>query len=168
MHILFDFFFPRFSRFVAWGAFSLLLLCGIATAWAQPYGGGGGMDSATSDVSRTPFRIKLSGFLNTQPEEGSRVLKLGISTFSETYQFELVKAEAVDDQQVGEGAILQQVGKYTVDFDLIGPRPLLSKVGQAEPGTPLAIVGYFTQRNRKLQLESVDVIGLTERTAPLR
>ena len=63
---------------------------------------------------------------------------------------------------MGEMAILQQVGKYAVDFDLVGPRNLLSKVGQAEPGTPLMIVGFFTQRNRKLQLESVDVVGLKE------
>ena len=120
------------------------------------------MDGGSSDASRTPFRIKLSGFLNTQPEEGSKVVKLGISTFGETYQFELIKAESVDDKQIGEAAILQQVGKYAVDFDLVGPRNLLSKVGQAEPGTPLAIVGFFTQRNRKLQLESVEVVGLKE------
>jgi hypothetical protein len=122
----------------------------------------GGMDGASSDASRTPFRIKLTGFLNTQPEEGSKVLKLGINTFGETYQFELTKAEAVDDKNIGEMAILQQVGKYAVDFDLVGPRNLLSKVGQAEPGTPLTIIGFFTQRNRKLQLESVDVVGLQE------
>jgi hypothetical protein len=77
-----------------------------------------------------------------------------------------VKAEAVDDKQIGEGAILQQVGKFAVDFDLIGSRDLLSKVGQADPGTPLTIVGFFTQRNRKLQLESVDVVGLAEQSAP--
>ena len=100
--------------------------------------------------------------LNTQPEEGSKVLKLGISTFGETYQFELIKAESVDDQQIGEAAILQQVGKFAVDFDLVGPRNLLSKVGQAEPGTPLTIVGFLTQRNRHLQLESVEVVGLKE------
>ena len=122
----------------------------------------GGMDGASSDASRTPFKIKLIGFLNTQPEEGSKVLKLGINTFGETYQFELIKAEAVDDKQIGEAAILQQVGKFAVDFDLVGPRNLLSKVGQAEPGTPLTLVGFFTQRNRKLQLESVEIVGLKE------
>jgi hypothetical protein len=88
------------------------------------------------------------------------VLKLGINTFGETYEFDLDKAEAVDDPQVSEFAILQQAGKYAVDFDLIGPRDLLSKVGQAAPGTPLQIVGFYTQRTRKLQLESVDVVGL--------
>jgi len=49
-----------------------------------------------------------------------------------------------------------------VDFDLTGSRELLSKVGQADLGTPLTIVGFFTQRNRKLQLESVEVVGLKE------
>ena len=87
---------------------------------------------------------------------------MGIHDFQETYQFELIKAESMDDKQIGEMAILQQVGKYAVDFDLTGPQASLSKVGQADPGTPLAIVGFFTQRSRKLQLESVDVVGLKE------
>ena len=152
--------FFRLFRLVTCCFFALLVFCSSATVFAQVPPGG--MDGATSDQSRTPFRIKLSGFLNTQPEEGSKVLKLGINTFGETYQFELIKAESLDDKQIGEMAILQQVGKFAVDFDLIGPRALLSKVGQAEPGTPLTIVGFFTQRSRKLQLESVDVIGLKE------
>ena len=147
--------------------FFAFVLYVATTASAQAQVPPGGMDGAASDQSRTPFRIKLSGFLNTKPEEGSKVVKLGISTFGETYQFELVKAESLDDKQIGEGAILQQVGKYPVDFDLIGSRELLSKVSQAEPGSPLALTGFFTQRNRKLQLESVEVIGLNDQSAPM-
>jgi len=149
----------QFSHFITCCVL-LSLFCVAPSGFAQVPPGG--MDGATSDASRTPFKIKLTGFLNTNPEAGSKVLKLGINDFRETYQFELVKAEAVDDKQIGEGAILQQAGKYAVDFDLVGPRALLSKVGQAEPGTPLTMIGFFTQRNRKLQLESVDVVGLTE------
>ena len=150
----------QFFWFVTYCVFVLspLYFSSLVSAQVPP----GGMDGATSDASRTPFKIKLTGFLNTQPEEGSKVLKLSINSFGETYQFELIKAEAVDDKNIGEMAILQQVGKYAVDFDLVGPRNLLSKVGQAEPGTPLTIIGFFTQRNRKLQLESVDVVGLKE------
>jgi hypothetical protein len=151
----------RLWFFLHLGAILLAIaMCVSTTTSGQAQVPPGGMDGATSDQSRTPFRIKLSGFLNTKPEEGSKVLTLGISTFGETYQFELVKAEAVDDKQIGEMAILQQVGKYPVDFDLVGTRDLLSKVGQAEPGSPLAITGFFTQRNRKLQIEKVEVIGL--------
>jgi hypothetical protein len=153
--------YPRcLSRFITCCAFAFLSC--TATVWAQGGGAPGGMESSTSDTSRSPFRIKLSGFLNTNPEEGSKVLKLGINAFGETYQFELIKAESLDDKQVGEMAILQQVGKYAVDFDLTGSRELLSKIGQADPGTPLTIVGFFTQRSRKLQLESVEVVGLKE------
>jgi hypothetical protein len=150
------------------GFFSLavfLAVVPLVLAQGAPPGGSG--DSPRSDTSRTPFRIQLSGFINTQPEEGSRVLTLGINAFGENYQFELIKAEALDDQQIGEYAIIQQVGKYAVDFNLVGSRNLLSKVGQAEPGTPLRLVGFFTQRDRKLQLESVEVIGLNDQSAPL-
>lgn len=124
-----------------------------------PFGLGG--DNPESDTSRTPFRIKLSGFLNTRPEEGSvAVITLGISTYRETYQFEVVTLEAVDNPRISQSAILQQVGKHHVDFDLVGPRELLSKVAQAQPGTPLAITGFFQQRNRTLRLERVDIIGM--------
>jgi hypothetical protein len=154
-----------FSRLVTYCVLHMVSFTLVSTVLAQaPVGGG---DSASSDQSRTPFRIKLSGFLNTEPQEGSKVLKLGITDFQETYQFELIKVESVDDKQVGEAAILQQVGKFAVDFDLIGSRELLSKVGQADPGTPLTLVGFFTQRSRKLQLESVEVVGLSGQSAPI-
>ena len=72
--------------------FSMCLsLCCASFAWAQSAVGGSG-ETPQSDTSRTPFRIKLSGFINTQPEEGSRVLTSGIDTFGENYQFELSKA----------------------------------------------------------------------------
>jgi len=87
---------------------SLSFLFCVSTVWAQGGRAPGGMDSPTSDTSRSPFRIKLSGFLNTNPEEGSKVLKLGINAFGETYQFELIKAESLDDKQVGEMAILHK------------------------------------------------------------
>jgi hypothetical protein len=48
----------------------------------------------------------------------------------------------------------------SVDFNLVGPRELLSKIGQAEPGTPLALLGFFTPYNRTLRLESVQIIGM--------
>ncbi|HXG18455.1 MAG TPA: hypothetical protein VNN62_05210 [Methylomirabilota bacterium] len=144
-------------------AFALLLSSSLLftpCVFAQTFGVGAG-ENGSSDTSRTPFRIKLSGFLNTRPEEGARGIKLGISAFQETYDFELIKAEAVDDPHISQTAILQQVGKYPVDFNLIGPRELLSKIGQSEPGAPLLLIGFFQQRNRTLQLQSVEVIGMT-------
>ncbi len=139
----------------------VVLWCGMPAllARAQTFGTGGG-ENPTSDNSRTPFKIKMNGFLNTKPDEDSVEVKLGISTYGETYQFALIDVEAVDNPQIGRTAILQQVGKYQVDFDLVGSKELLSKIGQAEPGTPLSIIGFFQQRNRRLQLESVSVIGM--------
>jgi hypothetical protein len=151
---------PGFCRSVVLVLIVSISLLPTFPVGAQPFGVGG--DSSSSDSSRTPFRVKLRGFLNAKPEEGSKEVKLGISAFQETYQFELVKAEAMDDPQVSQAIILQQVGKYPVDFNLIGPRELLSKIGQSEPGTPLLIIGFFQQRNRTLQLQSVDVIGMKD------
>src|SRR5690349_984919 len=103
-----------FSQCTPYYVLVVVLLALVSPVRAQPTAGGSG-ENPGSDQSRAPFRIKLSGFLNTQPEEGSKVLTLGINTFGETYQFELIRAEAVDDKQVGETAILQQVGKHAVD-----------------------------------------------------
>lgn len=153
-------FLPVFCKSLALALFVSISLLSTSSVFAQSFGVGG--DGASSDSSRMPFRIKLRGFLNAKPEEGSREIKLGISAFQETYQFELVKAEAMDEPQISQAVILQQAGKYPVDFNLIRPRVLLSKIGQSEPGTPLPIIGFFQQRNRILQLQSVDVIGMRD------
>jgi len=54
------------------------------------------------------------------------------------------------------------VGKRPCDFDVVGPSVLLAKVAQAQPGTPLRIVGMYVQYNQRLQLVSVDVVGEQE------
>jgi hypothetical protein len=103
----------------------------------------------------------MSGFLNTKPEEGSLgLVTLGINTFSETYKFDVGNVEAPDYPQLSASTILRQVGRYSVDFNLVGPRELLSKIGQAEPGTPLSLSGFFTPYNRTFRLESVQIIGM--------
>lgn len=119
------------------------------------------VESPESEFRQDPLKIKLSGFINTRPEdESTPVVTLGISTYRETYQFEVVNVEAPDYPRLSSSVILQQVGRHSIDFDLFGPRELLSKIGQAEPGTPFAITGLYSPRNRSLRLESVDVIGM--------
>jgi len=118
-------------------------------------------ENPESEFRQEPFKIKLSGFINTKPDEESlAVVTLGIGLYRETYQFEVVKAEAIDYPRVSAHAILQQVRKHTIDFDLIGPKEMLSKIGQAEPGTPLALVGMYRPRDRTLQLLSVSILGM--------
>lgn len=135
---------------------------GLPISFAVAQWGVGSGERPDSEFRREPFKLKLSGFLNTKPDEHSlAVVTLGIHTYRENYQFEVVHAEAVDDPRISPRALLQQVGKYQVDFNLIGPHKLFSKIAQSPPGTPLAIVGYFQQRNRNLQLLSVEVIGMT-------
>jgi hypothetical protein len=127
---------------------------------AQSFGVGSGSNPESED-RKEPYRLKMSGFLNTKPEEGSLgLVTLGISTFSETYKFDVGNVEAPDYPQLSSSAILRRVGRYSVDFNLVGPRDLLSKIGQAEPGTPLALSGFFTPYNRTFRLESVQIIGM--------
>src|SRR5215813_5536925 len=148
----------------------LVLLLTASVAWAPPLGLGVGGDNEWSENAKTPFRIKLSGVINTQPEEQTLqageqslgVVTLRVGTFNETYQFEIVTAEALDNPQVSAGMILQKVHKYGVDFELTGPKDLLSKVGQAEPGTPLTLIGAYMQYNRTLVLQNVETIGTRE------
>src|SRR5207253_2782386 len=132
----------------------LVLLLATSTARAQGSGPGvGAGENDWSENSKTPFRIRLSGVINTQPDEqilqpGEQslgVVTVRVGAFNETYQFEVVKAEAIDNPRVSAGMILQQLHKYGVDFELTGPKDLLSKVGQAEPGTPLTLIGLFRQ-----------------------
>jgi hypothetical protein len=100
------------------------------------------------------------GMMNVTPdEENIAVVTLGISQYSETYRFEIGNLEAPGYPQLSTRQILQKAGKRQVDFSLIGPSALLSKVAQSPPGTPLTIVGMYEQRNQRLQLMSVNIIG---------
>ncbi|MGE0682037.1 MAG: hypothetical protein AB7P69_14200 [Candidatus Binatia bacterium] len=138
--------------------------------WAHAQGAGAGVGSSRPDHegSRQPLKVKLSGFINTKPEEGSLgVIKLGIGAFRETYQFDLTNVEAVDRERVTPRAIFEATEERDVAFDLIGPRAILSKIAQAQPGTPLAITGFIQQRERRMQVTDVQVIGFESGDAPV-
>jgi hypothetical protein len=146
-------------------ALTLLLAAGVylssaSYVAAQTFGAGAG-ENPDSESRREPFKIKMSGFLNSQPDEQSLgLVTLGIKSYGETYKFAVSTLAAPDYSQLSPKVILRQVGKYDVDFNVIGAKDLLSKIGQAEPGTPFTIVGFFTPRDRSLRLESVSVIGM--------
>jgi hypothetical protein len=147
------------------GSIAVLLAAGVyftspSSVAAQTFGAGAG-ENPDSEARREPFKVKMSGFLNSKPDEQSLgLVTLGIKSYGETYKFDISALEAPDYPQLSSRAILRQVGKYDVDFNMIGPKDLLSKIGQAEPGTPFAIVGFFTPRDRSLRLESVSVVGM--------
>jgi len=147
-------------------AITLFLAAGVylssaSCVAAQATFGAGAGENPDSESRREPFKIKMSGFLNSQPDEQSLgLVTLGIKSYGATYKFDISTLEAPDYSQLSPKAIFRQVGKYDVDFNLIGPKDLLSKIGQAEPGTPFAIVGFFTPRDRSLRLESVSVMGM--------
>ena len=136
-------------------------------------GGAGAGDNPWSDNGRTPFEIQMTGVINPETEEETSapegetsagksiaLVTLGIGQYHETYKFEIVKLESPPNPQVSASMILQNKGKRQYDFELIGRSELLSKVAQAEPGTPLLIIGMYTQGLQRLQLVSVDVVGM--------
>ena len=138
-----------------------VLACGLwpTLSFGQPFGVGG--DNAWDENARTPFEIQMSGFLNTKPEEGNiEVVTLGIRSFGEHYQYEIIEISAPNYPRMSTKAILQKVGRRGVDFNLIGPRDLLSKVAQSPPGTPLKLIGMYEQRRQRLRLTEVTIIGM--------
>lgn len=139
----------------------ILVLCLSSTSSAQAVGGAGSGENPWSDNSRDPFEVRMSGFLNTKPADDSiAVVTFGIPAFQgTTYQFEVVEIDAPHFPQMSTRMILQKMPQRIVDFSLRGPRDLLSKIGQAEPGTPLKIVGMYEQRGQRLRLLSVEEIG---------
>ena len=152
---------------------AIMSLCTAASASAQiplmPFGLGG--DNPASENARTPFQVRFKGFINSRPDSDSLALvSLGIARFSETYQFEVieVKAMTLPEHIVNSRQILQQAGKYDVDYNVIGPNDLLSKIAQAQPGTPLQIEAMFQQRRRKLTLLSVEQINIVREGDPTK
>lgn len=150
---------------------SLVSLCLLSSATAQvpliPFGMGG--DNPASETARTPFLVRFKGFINSRPAPSSlAVVSMGIAKYSETYQFEVVEVRAVNLPKhiVTSRHILQQAGKYSVDYNVVGPSDLLSKISQAQPGTPLQIEGMFQQRRRRLMLLKVDVVEIVREGDP--
>ena len=143
-------------------AFCMVVLL-TSSAHSQGAGVGVGSSRPGHEGSRMPLKVKLSGFLNTKSEEGSLgTITFSIGMYRETYQFDLVNVEAVDRERITPQAILDPAESREVAFDFTGPKELLSKIGQAAPGTPLAITGFLQQRERKMQVTAVEVIGLSE------
>ena len=151
----------------------MMSLCTAASAIAQvpiPLFGLGG-DNPASETARTPFQVRFKGFINSRPDSDSlAVVSLGIAKFSETYQFEVIEVKAVGmpEHIVNSRQILQQAGKYFVDYNVIGPSRLLSKIAQAQPGTPLQIEAMFQQRRRKLTLLSVEQVNIVREGDPAK
>src|SRR5262245_37854780 len=58
----------------------LVLLFTASVAWAPPLGLGVGGDNEWSENAKTLFRIKLSGVINTQPEEQTLQARANLST----------------------------------------------------------------------------------------
>ena len=134
-------------------------LAAVPSAFGQTFGLAD--HNPWDENSRTPFQVEMSGFLNTKPEEGNiEVVTLGINSFREEYQFEIIEISAPNYAQMSTRMILQKVGRRGIDFNLIGPRALLSKVAQAPPGSPLKITGMYEQRKQRFQLTEVKVIGM--------
>lgn len=119
-------------------------------------------ESPNFEERLTPLHIKMSGFVNTRPEESSLgFIKLEIRSHRVSAYFEVVTAEAIACPQATEGVLLKQITR-TGNFPLIGDSDLLLKVVTAAPGTPLTLDGYYLPRHRKLHLQSVEVIGMTD------
>jgi len=135
---------------VSWSEYRIFAQTGVGVGSSHP----------DAEGSRTPLKVKLSGFINTKPEGDSTVIKLGIGIYRETYQFELVKMEAVDRERISSQKILDPSESREIAYDLTGPKDLLSKIAQSEPGTPLAITGFIQQRERRMQVTAVEIIGL--------
>ena len=134
------------------------LLSSAALAQGIPFAVGG--ENVESETSMTPFKIKLRGILNASArKESLGFVTLGINTYREKYDFDVVTAEAIDNPRISSGAILRQYKDHKAALNLAGPKELLSKIGQAEAGTPLTLVGFLRQRAKTLQLTSVEILG---------
>ena len=137
-----------------------------AVAWSQVSFGVGG-DNVEAESSLMPFKIMLRGAINAPARDDSLgYLRLSIAQYHETYDFDVMTAQAVDDARITAWAILQQYKNGKANLNLEGPKELLSKIGQAEPRTPLIITGFLQQRRKTLRLTKVEIIGIDSSMKP--
>jgi hypothetical protein len=148
----------RWSRCYVLALCMNVVLPSVGAAQGMPFALGS--ENVESENSLTPFKVKLRGILNaTARGKSLGMVTLGVATYRAKYDFDVVTAEAVDDPRASGSMILRQYKDQKRDLNLAGPKELLSKIGQAEPGTPLMIVGFLRQRDKTLQLTAVEVLG---------
>lgn len=143
----------------------LLLVCCLSllpasSVWAQGGVGVGG-DRPSAKTRRFPFKVVVTGFLNTDPApDALAVIQLGVTGYRGDFQLEVTNVTAPDSPQLTPRQIfLHRAGKRKADLDVTGPRDTLAKVAQAQPGTPLELTGWYAQRDGEFRLENVRIVG---------
>lgn len=133
-----------------------LLLCSPIGAVAQISFGVGG-DNVESESSTIPFRVQLKGILNGSHDDNILgVVTLEITSYQGNYDLDVTEAKGLDDTRITSYAILQKYKHGKRNIILSGPEHMLSKIGQAPPGTPVTIVGFLRQRSGSLQIVRVE------------
>ncbi len=142
----------------------LLLICcltlPVSSVDAQGGAGVGG-DRPSAKTRRFPFKVILTGFLNTDPApEALAVIQLGLTGYRGQYQLEVTSVKAPNAPGLTPRQILlHRVGKRSADLDVTGPRDKLEKIAQSQPGTPLELTGWYAQRDGEFRLENVRIVG---------
>ena len=143
----------------------LLLLCCLSlllapSVWAQGGVGVGG-DRPSAKTRRFPFKVVVTGFLNTDPApDALAVIQLGVTGYRGDFQLEVTNITAPNSPQLTPRQIfLHRAGKRKADLDVTGPRDTLAKIAQAQPGTPLELTGWYAQRDGEFRLENVRIVG---------
>ena len=118
-------------------------------------GGGGSNGRATS---RTPFKVRLTGFLHARTKQRAilGLVTFDISSLNKSYLFALAALEAVDQPRISPRKILRTIRRYENNFDVVGPSRLLSRIANADPGTCITLTGFLTLRTRRLQIIAVE------------
>lgn len=146
--------------FIAWG-----IVMAPTVVWPQGLSFGVGGDNVEAEGSLIPFKIMLRGAINAPARNDSLgYVRLSIVEYNETYDFDVMTAQAVDDTRITAWSILQQYKNGKINLILDGPKELLSKIGQAEPRTPLILTGFLQQRRKTLRLTKVEIIGIDNTT----
>ena len=143
----------------------LLLICCLTllpASFADAQGAAGvGGDRPSAKTRRFPFKVILTGFLNTDPApEALAVMQLGLTGYRGQYQLEVTSVKAPNAPGLTPRQILlHRLGKRLSDLDVTGPRNTLEKIAQSQPGTPLELTGWYAQRDGEFRLEKVRIVG---------
>lgn len=144
--------------FLVWG-----IVLVPTVVWAQIPSFSVGGDNPEAESSLMPLKVMLRGAINAPARDDSLgYVRLSIVEYNATYDFDVLTAQAVDDARITAWAILQQYKNGKNNLILDGPKELLSKIGQAEPRTPLLLTGFLQQRRKTLRLIKVEIIGIDD------
>ena len=113
-----------------------------------------GAQATSARLAARMVRLRMEGYVGPPPEGRREEADLTLRVDKTDQRFQVTKATLLSGGLASN--VFDRVAPYKPSFVLRGPPELLSRVGDAMPGTRLIIVGQWRAGARDLMVGSIE------------